>query len=98
MSDPLVADTGGLLRALARRPDGRAAWPEYEGTLRDASVVIVPALILAEDDDFLRSERTAVRMRDAKIAPGEYADPCSTRESSSPCLGEDGLGPESHAR
>src|SRR2546428_8888469 len=32
-----VADTGGLLRALARRPDGRAAWPEYEGALRGRS-------------------------------------------------------------
>jgi len=32
-----VADTGGLLRALARRPDGRAAWPEYEDAFRGRS-------------------------------------------------------------
>ena len=61
MRAPLVADTGGLLRALARRPDGRATWPEYEDALRDASAVIVPALILAEVDYFLRAERAAMR-------------------------------------
>jgi len=32
-----VADTGGLLRALARRPDGRAAGPEYEDAFRGRS-------------------------------------------------------------
>ncbi len=69
MSDPLVADTGGLLRALARRPDGRAAWPEYEEALRDASAVIVPALILAEVDYFLRAERTAMRKLIREMGP-----------------------------
>jgi hypothetical protein len=32
-----AADTGGLLRALARRPHGRAAWPEYEDAFRGRS-------------------------------------------------------------
>src|SRR5207244_11306778 len=58
---PLVADTGGLLRALARRPDGRPAWPDYERALTQASAVIVPGLILAEVDYFLRAERAAMR-------------------------------------
>jgi len=75
VSAPLVADTGGLLRALARRPDGRAAWPEYEEALRDASAVIVPALILAEVDYFLRAERTAMR----KLIR-EIVDPATTYE------------------
>jgi predicted nucleic acid-binding protein len=63
----LVADTGGLLRALARGPDGRPAWPEFESTLRRARVVIVPALVLAEVDYFLRSERAAMRKLVAEI-------------------------------
>src|SRR2546428_4720940 len=58
---PLVADTGGLLRALARRPDGRPAWPDYERALTQASAVIVPRLILHEVDYFLRAERAAMR-------------------------------------
>jgi len=56
-----VADTGGLLRALAARPDGRPAWPEYADALRTASVVVVPPLVLAEVDYFLRTERRAMR-------------------------------------
>ena len=32
-----MADTGGLLRALARRPDGRAAGLEYEDAFRGRS-------------------------------------------------------------
>lgn len=75
MSAPLVADTGGLLRALARRPDGRAAWPAYEDALLDASAVIVPALILAEIDYFLRSERVAMR-----YLIREIVDPATTYE------------------
>jgi len=71
----LVADTGGLLRALARRPDGRAAWPDYERALRDASAVIVPALVLAEVDYFLRHERQAMR----KLVM-EIVDPRTTYE------------------
>ena len=70
-----MADTGGILRALARRPDGRAAWPEYEDALLDASAVIVPALILAEIDYFLRSERVAMR----KLIR-EIVDPATTYE------------------
>ncbi|HEY6909541.1 MAG TPA: PIN domain-containing protein [Myxococcales bacterium] len=70
-----MADTGGILRALARRPDGRATWPEYEDALRDASAVIVPALVLAEVDDFLRAERVAMR----KLIR-EIVDPATTYE------------------
>jgi predicted nucleic acid-binding protein len=64
---PLVADTGGLLRALARAPDGQPAWPEYQAALVGASAVIVPALILAEVDYFLRRERAAMRKLVAEI-------------------------------
>jgi hypothetical protein len=53
----LVADTGGLLRALACRQDGTPAWPDYTAALTQASAVIVPALVLSEVDYFLRQER-----------------------------------------
>lgn len=61
MSEPLVADTGGLLRALARKPNGKPSFPEYESALTSAGLVIVPALVLAEIDSFLRNERAAIR-------------------------------------
>lgn len=61
MAGPLVADTGGLLRAVATRPDGRPTWPEFERALRAASRVIVPALVLAEVDYFLRDNRPAMQ-------------------------------------
>ena len=64
---PLVADTGGLLRALARRPAGHPTWPEYEAALRAAAAVVVPALVLAEVDYFLRQERAAMRKLVAEI-------------------------------
>ena len=67
MSRPLIADTGGLLRALARKPNGKPSFPEYESALTSASVVIVPALILAEADYFLRDERAAMRKVIAEI-------------------------------
>jgi predicted nucleic acid-binding protein len=67
LSRPLVADTGGLLRALAARADGRPTWPEYARELRTASAVIVPALVLAEIDYFLRDERRAMRKLVAEI-------------------------------
>jgi predicted nucleic acid-binding protein len=71
----LVADTGGLLRALARRPDGRPTWPAYEGALRDAAAVVVPALVLSEVDYFLRAQRPAMRKLVA-----EMFDPATTYE------------------
>ena len=43
MTPPLVADTGGLLRALAAAPDGSASFPDYEQALVSARAVIVPA-------------------------------------------------------
>jgi predicted nucleic acid-binding protein len=61
LNPPIVADTGGLLRALARTPDGGASFPEYEDTLTSASRVIVPGLVLAEVDYFLRDSRPAMR-------------------------------------
>ena len=67
MRGSLIADTGGLLRALARRPDGRATWPAYATALRSAAAVIVPALVLAEVDYFLRAERVAMRKLIAEI-------------------------------
>jgi predicted nucleic acid-binding protein len=57
----LIADTGGLLRALARRVNGNPSWPDYEKALRDASTVFVPSLVLPEIDYFLRTERSAMR-------------------------------------
>ncbi len=67
MSRPLIADTGGLLRALARKPNGEPSFPEYESALTSASLVIVPALVLAEVDYFLSDERAAVRKLIAEI-------------------------------
>lgn len=67
MSRPLVADTGGLLRALARRPDGQPSWPEFAHALRAASRVVIPGLVLAEVDYFLRNERPAMLRLIAEI-------------------------------
>jgi hypothetical protein len=57
----IIADTGGLLRALARMSDGKPSFPEYEAALTEASLVIVPGLVLAEVDYFWRRERVAMR-------------------------------------
>ena len=64
---PVVADTGGLLRALARTPAGQPSFPEYERILTSAAAVIVPGLVLAEVDYFLRAERRAMRRLIAEI-------------------------------
>ena len=61
MSAPILADTGGLLRALANGPDGKPAWPDFAEALVTARCVIVPSLVLAEVDYFLRGERAAMR-------------------------------------
>jgi len=71
----LVADTGGLLRALACRHDGTPTWPDYTAALTQASEVIVPALVLTEMDYFLRQERPAMRKLIA-----ELLDPGTTYE------------------
>jgi predicted nucleic acid-binding protein len=60
MASPLIADTGGILRAIAKRPNGRAMWPDFERALRSASRVVVPALVLVEVDYFLRQNRRAM--------------------------------------
>jgi predicted nucleic acid-binding protein len=75
LTGALVADTGGLLRALAGKPSGGDAWPEYAGALRLASRVILPALVLAEVDYFLRNNRPAMRR-----LVGEIFDPKTTYE------------------
>jgi predicted nucleic acid-binding protein len=67
LSPPIVADTGGLLRALARTRDGSASFPEYEKVLTSASLVIVPGLVLAEVDYFLRENRAAMRRLVAEL-------------------------------
>ena len=67
MSRPIIADTGGILRALARTPDGRPSFPDFETALTTASVVVVPGLVLAEVDYFLRAERVAMRKLVAEI-------------------------------
>jgi predicted nucleic acid-binding protein len=64
---PSIADTGGLLRALARTPAGQPSFPEYEQILTSAAAVIVPGLVLAEVDYFLRAERRAMRRLIAEI-------------------------------
>ena len=67
MSGPIIAYTGGLLKALARTPDGKPSFPEYEKVLTEANLVIVPALVLAEVDYFLRERRAAMRKLIAEI-------------------------------
>jgi predicted nucleic acid-binding protein len=67
VSPALVADTGGLLRGLARTPKGDASFPEYEAVLTAATRVIVPGLVLAEIDYFLREDRRAMRKLIAEI-------------------------------
>jgi predicted nucleic acid-binding protein len=67
LTAPVVADTGGLLRALARTRDGSATWPDYEDTLRSSSRVLVPSAILPEVDYFLREDRRTMRKLVAEI-------------------------------
>jgi predicted nucleic acid-binding protein len=64
---PVIADTGGLLHGLARTPDGKPSFPEYQRILITASAVIVPGLVLAEVDYFLRSDRRAMRKLVAEV-------------------------------
>lgn len=67
MIPPVVADTGGLLRALACTADGQPTFPDYEHVLTTANLVIVPARVLAEVDYFLRENRPAMRKLVAEI-------------------------------
>jgi predicted nucleic acid-binding protein len=75
LSAPIVADTGGLLRGLASTRDGKPSFPEYEEILTSARLVIVPGLVLAEVDYFLRENRVAMR----KLV-GEIFDPATRYE------------------
>ena len=79
MIPPVIADTGGLLRALARTPRGRASFPDYQEILISASAVIVPGLVLADVDYFLRAERRVMRRLIAEIF-----DPATRYEYESP--------------
>jgi len=67
LNRPIIVDTGGLLRALARTSDGRPSFPDYETVLSLARLVIVPSMVLAEVDYFLRGEREAMRRLVAEI-------------------------------
>ena len=69
MSAPIIADTCGLLKALARTTDHKPTFPEYQTILTTATVVLVPALVLAEVDYFLRDNRAAMRKLIAEIDP-----------------------------
>jgi predicted nucleic acid-binding protein len=63
----IIAETGGLLRGLARTSRGKPSFPDYENILTSAAIVIVPALVLAEVDYFLRAHRSAMRKLVAEI-------------------------------
>jgi predicted nucleic acid-binding protein len=88
-----VADTGGLLRALARTSAGRASFPDYEEALTSARFVIVPGLVLAEIDYFLRADRAAMRRLVAEIF-----DPRTRYEYESPLPSDIARGLELDAR
>ena len=75
MERSLVADTGGLLRALACDPTGAPSWPDYAAALQKAKAVIIPSLVLAEVDYFLRNHRKAMRKLIAEIV-----EPATTYE------------------
>ncbi|MGD1072441.1 MAG: hypothetical protein ABSB15_20135 [Bryobacteraceae bacterium] len=55
------------MRALARAPEGNASFPDYERIPIPASAVIIPGLVLAEVDYFLRADRRAMRKLFAEI-------------------------------
>ena len=75
MREAIVADTGGLLRAIAAGPGGRAQYPEFEAALLDATRIFVPAMVLAEVDYFLSDARSVMRRLAAEIF-----DPATTYE------------------
>ena len=88
MSPPIIVDTGGILRAVARTRDGAPSFPDYESILTSASLVIVPGLVLAEVDYFLRENRAAMRTLVAEIFDPrtryEYEFPPALRHRSRP--------------
>jgi predicted nucleic acid-binding protein len=67
MAGPLIADTGGLLRAVARRPDTRPMWPQFARALATAPRIVVPGPVLTEVDYFLRDNRPAMRQLVAEL-------------------------------
>ena len=67
MTPALIADSGGLLRAVTVDRRGRQEWPAFARELSTTVAVIVPALVLAEVDYFLREDRRAMRRLIAEI-------------------------------
>jgi uncharacterized protein len=67
----VVADTGGLLRAIACDDQGRASWPAFAEILSASRRILVPDLVLAEIDYFLRRERVGMRKLVADILDPE---------------------------
>ena len=53
--------------AVAGTADGGPTFPDYEHVLTSASLVIVPGLVLAEVDYFLRENRPAMRKLVAEV-------------------------------
>ena len=72
MKPPLIADTGGLLRAISGDGAGHPEAPAYARELRAASAVVVPSLVLAEVDWFLRRNRIAMRKLVGEIFDPEF--------------------------
>ena len=92
MSPPIAADTGGLLRGLASTRDGKPSFREFEKILTSASLVIVPGLVLAEVDYFLRENRAAMRKPIA-----EMFDPATRYEYELPLPSDSVRALELHA-
>jgi predicted nucleic acid-binding protein len=67
----IVADTGGLLRALACDERGQPSWPSFAELLSASRRILVPDLVLAEVDYFLRRERLGMRKLVADILDPE---------------------------
>lgn len=74
MSGPLILDTGGWLKAL----EGLAPWSL---AIEEASELMVPALVLAEVDYFLRAQRKAMHRLLRDIEHGRYRfEPCTLED------------------
>ena len=83
----------GLLRALASTSGGKPSFPEYADILIIARTVIVPGLVLAEVDYFLRADRKAMRKLMAEIF-----DPATRYEYELPLASDIARGMELDAR
>jgi len=77
-----VADTSGILRAIACNARGEPSWPAFAGALASSNLVVVPDLVLAEVDYFLRRERKAMRALVADILDPENTYELASTEPS----------------